>query len=215
MIPKGSFQIESGILLGYTDVNEISERQILAPSNLFRIGIGEKIELRVVNQFENIKNAFYTIEGISDLEIGAKVQLLQREGAKTEMALLSHLVLPTGTRGLTNDDLGTVNKLCISHAINDNFGVGYNIGYNYFGIGDGDITYSLALGFAFTERLGLYIEPYGEIVNLETSFASMDAGFTYLIEDNLQFDFSFGTGLDYTMNYVSVGISWNIVKKDI
>jgi len=37
-------------------------------------------------------------------------------------------------------------------------------------------------------------------------------GFTYLVQDNLQFDFSFGTGISDYMNYASIGA---IGKKSI
>lgn len=36
---------------------------------------------------------------------------------------------------------------------------------------------------------------------------------TYLSNENLQFDFSFGTGLNDTMNYISIGCSWLINKE--
>ena len=32
------------------------------------------------------------------------------------------------------------------------------------------------------------------------------------VKDNFQLDFSFGTGLNYTMNYLSAGFSWNIAS---
>ncbi len=37
-----------------------------------------------------------------------------------------------------------------------------------------------------------------------------DAGFTYLANEDLQFDFSFGTGIKERMNYISVSFSWLI-----
>jgi hypothetical protein len=38
--------------------------------------------------------------------------------------------------------------------------------------------------------------------------ANLDAGITYLVNPNLQLDFSFGTGINHTMNFISAGISW-------
>lgn len=37
-IPKGSLQIESGMLLGFAENDNISLRTIIAPSTLFRYG---------------------------------------------------------------------------------------------------------------------------------------------------------------------------------
>jgi hypothetical protein len=214
-IPKGSLQIEAGFLFGTSDNDIIKERQILAPSILSRYGLTNGIELRLLNQFESIKNKNINevYDGISDLEIGAKVQLFRKETSTTEIAFLSHLILPTASKQLTIDKLGSISKLSISHAITESIGVGYNIGYNYFGTGSGDLTYSLALGIGISNTLGIYIEPYGEVLDFENHKASFDAGLTYLLQDNLQLDVSFGTGLNHTMNYVAAGCSINIEKR--
>ena len=131
-VSLGSLQIESGLLVGYSQ----SERQLSAPSTLFRYGITKGVEIRVLSQLESIKNQLtdQTITGISDVEIGAKIQLFQKDDVNTEVAFLSHLVLPTGSKALTNDNLISINKLSISHEINENLGIGYNLGYNYFGV---------------------------------------------------------------------------------
>jgi len=98
--------------------------------------------------------------------------------------------------------------------LTDDIGVGYNVGYDYFAEGSGNLTYSLAIGFGLTSKLSVYIEPYGAIVEFEEHEASFDAGITFLTSDNFQLDFSFGTGLNYTMNYVSFGFSWRIMDEN-
>ena len=116
-------------------------------------------------------------------------------------------------RFLSNDKFGTINKLSISHSINDNIGLGYNVGYNYFGTGNGDLTYSIAMGIGITEKAAIYIEPYGDLVEFKDHEANFDAGVTYLLQDNFQLDFSFGTGINHPMNYISFGFSWQLMKK--
>lgn len=213
-IEKGSLQIESGLLLGFTESDLTTYQQLLAPTTLFRYGLTDGIELRVLNQFESIKNQIrdQKVNGVSDLEIGTKVQLLKKEDVNTEVAFLSHLILPTGSKLLSNDKFGTINKLSISHSINDNIGLGYNVGYNYFGRGKGNLTYSVALGIGVTEKASIYIEPFGDLVEFQDHEASFDAGVTYLLQDNFQLDFSFGTGINYPMNYISFGFSWQLIK---
>ncbi len=214
-IPKNSLQIESGMLLRYLEEGEISLREIAIPSTLFRYGISKGLEIRVVSQYVNIKeeNSGKEISGITDLEIGAKIQLLKRDNKNTEIAFLSHVILPTGTKEVSFEKVGTINKLSISHQLSDKVGLGYNVGYSYFGLENGFLTYSLAIGIGINERAGLYVEPYGDIGIFNEHLANFDAGFTYLLKDNFQLDFSFGTGLNYTMNYLSAGFSWNIAPK--
>ena len=202
----GNLQIESGYLVSF----EADTKSTLAPTSLFRYGITKGIELRFLSQFETAKQNDITIKGISDLEIGTKIQLFQKEEVNTEIAFLSHVILPTGSKGFSSEKVGTINKLSISHNLTDNTSIGYNIGYDYFGEEKGNATYSIALGIAINEKVGVYIEPFGSFENFENHIANFDTGFTYLQNNNLQFDFSFGTGINQTNNYISVGASWLI-----
>ena len=211
-VPKRSLQIESGFLVGFAEGEDISLREILAPTTLFRYGVTKGFEIRVVNQLISIKNKNTNEEytGIGDLEVGAKIQIFQKEGVNTEVAFLTHIMLPTGTDEVSIGNYGTINKLSISHVITDNIGIGYNVGYNYFGINNGFFTYSLVFGIGITEKSAFYVETYGNVGILDEYLANFDAGFTYLLKPNFQLDFSFGTGINYTMNYISAGFSWNI-----
>jgi len=214
-VPKKSLQIESGVLVKFAEEGDISLREIAIPTTLFRYGISKVIEIRVANQYINIKekNSSNEISGITDLEIGAKIQLFKKENSNTEIAFLSHVILPTGTKEVSFEKVGTINKLSISHVLTDNIGLGYNLGYDYFGHQNGFLTYSLVLGISVSERVGMYLEPYGSIGIFDEHLSNIDAGITYLVKDNFQLDFSFGTGINYTMNYLSAGFSWNIAAK--
>ena len=208
-VGKGNLQVESGFLIGFEGDDQFSMRQILLPTNLFRYGVSKVIEVRFLSQFESLKLENHLTQGISDIEIGAKMQILN-SGNNTEIAFLSHLIVPTGTKELTSDKFGTVNKLSVSHQLSENIGLGYNLGYNYFGSTNGDLTYSLVLGIGVNDKVGIYIEPFGEVKNFENFIINFDSGFTYLASENLQLDFSFGTGINNTMNYISLGCSWLI-----
>ena len=207
-VPHGALQLESGILVGSEGNGNFSTQQFLLPTNLFRYGINNTFELRILSQFERIQIGNQSVQGISDLEVGTKIQFLKNADTNAEIALLSHLVLPSGSKELTGDEYGTINKLCISHTLSENVGLGYNVGYNYFGSGNGDATYSIALAIGVNDKVGVYIEPYGELANFDEHVSNIDAGFTYLANNNLQYDFSFGTGISHRMNYISIGFSW-------
>ncbi|MCB9195255.1 MAG: transporter [Flavobacteriales bacterium] len=211
-VPKGALQLESGLLVNYEgDANTIT-RQFLLPTNLFRYGISERVELRLLNQFESVKSDQIYCHGISDLEIGTKIQLFKKEKSKTDIAFLSHLMIPTGTRTISSNAFGSINKLCISHELSEDIAIGYNLGYNYFGTDLGNLTYSFSLAVRINDQVGIYAEPYGELICMKQFISNFDAGFTYLAKDNLQFDFSFGAGLNQHMNYISVGCSWLMLK---
>jgi hypothetical protein len=210
-VPKNSFQIEMGILTQTSDDN--STTNFAGPSTLIRYGISEKVELRLFNQFESnkieLEGGNVKGSGLSDIEIGTKIQLFKKEGVNTEIAFLSHAIIPTAKDELSNNSLGTINKLSISHVISDQIGIGYNVGYDYINKTSA-FTYSVAIGFALAEKFGVYIEPYGALAEGNQFESNFDAGFTYLAKNNLQFDISYGTGLNNDMQYISAGFSWNI-----
>jgi hypothetical protein len=210
-LPVKSLQIEAGALFQRGSGIQANAY----PSVLWRYGVTKNFELRLFTQFETNKrlNSSLKNSGISDIQIGTKIQLFKKENVNTEIAFLSHVILPTAKRELTNDKIGTINKLSISHVILEKISLGYNVGYDYFGTGDGNLTYSVALGISLSQKIVFYIEPYGEFTEFENHLASFDTGFTYLLKKNLQLDISYGTGLNYTMNYFSTGFSWNINPK--
>jgi hypothetical protein len=207
-IPNKSFQIEMGFGSGNYD----SERLSLLPTTLFRYGLSKSIELRFVEQLGvyNNKATSTTEFGLSDIELGLKLQVLKKEDIKTEIAFISHLIIPTGSSELTNTNYGTINKLAISHGLNKFLDLGYNLGYNYFGTGNGDITYSLVIGIGLSDKMGMYLETFGEYSDFTEITSNFDSGLTYLVKENLQLDFSLGLGLNQKMNYFSLGFSWNI-----
>lgn len=214
-IAKGNLQIESGLAFIYNDDSLSSISTFVGPTTLFRYGLTDNFEIRVFNQMEGFKNNTDTKRtyGLSDLEAGFKLQLLRKEEVNTEIAFLSHIIIPSGSLLFSNIEYGIINKLSISHETNENVSIGYNIGYNNYGKGDGDLTYSLALGVAINDKASFYLETYGDLIEFEDHLSSFDAGITYLVKDNFQLDFSFGTGINYYMNYVAAGFSWEIKGK--
>lgn len=212
-VPKGSLQIESGFLLGFAGENRFTTSDLLLPTTLFRIGMTNNLELRLVNQVEHIKTEFEEFTGISDLEVGAKWQFFVSENSGTEIAFLSHLVIPTGSHELSGHSFATINKLAFSHILSESSGIGYNLGYNYFGTGNGDLIYSASFGYSLNNKTAVFIEPYGEVADFNHFILNSDTGITYLLGSNLQADFSFGTGLNNRMNYIAFGISWRILPE--
>ena len=212
-IQKENLQIESGLLLEFLGEDiSCSERNLLTPTTLIRYGLLDFAELRIVSQIESVKNNSTSFTGISDLEIGIKLQLLKKEKSLLEIALLSHIIIPTGSKEVSSNTTGSINKLCVSHRSNTNISIAYNLGYNYFGSGKGDLTYSFVLGSRINDKASVYFEPYGEFIEFEDNIININSGITYLLKDNFQLDFSFGTGINQIFNYTAIGFSWNIGK---
>ena len=211
-LEKGRLQIESGILLQVDGGGNEELKSLLIPTNLFRFGISKKVELRLVLQLEGLQvfndNAYHYALG--NIELGTKIVLNQKENPKVQFAILSHLKLPKDNK----DQLGFLNRISIAHRIGQNTSLGYNFGYNHFHQGDGNFIYTIAIGQSLTEKLSIYIEPYGSVYTANAPFSNFDYGLAYLINSNLQVDLSFGLGLNNTMSYQSLGISWRQKAKE-
>lgn len=207
-VPKHTLQLESGIRIGDEGKHQTYAQQMLLPTNLFRLGIAQKLELRILSQYETAHFQNFKAAGISDLELGVKIQMLESKDQKTQIAMLSHLILPTGTYEVSNQKFGSSTRVCISHALGSLWQIGYNLGYDYHGKARGDLTYSFSVGYIVNDRVGFYFEPYGEWLNFEKWRMNGDAGFTFLVSDNLQLDVSLGTGINHKMNFISAGCSW-------
>lgn len=211
IVPVNSLQIETGFVWESADRGD--NKTFAGPSTLLRYSINKIIEFRVFNQYErhSFINSNYRMEGLSDVELGAKFQIFKSDSSRTEVAFLSHVIIPTAKAGLSNQHLGTASKLCVSHTLNDWLALGYNIGYAYLEKKHSAI-YSIALGASIIDRIGCYVEPFGIFGESGYFESNFDGGITYLLKENLQLDASYGTGLNQRMHYFSLGFSWNFAE---
>jgi len=148
--------------------------------------VTKSFELRIVEQLEyhKIGRTSHSNFGISDLELGTKIQILRKDDINTEIAFLTHIIIPTGSDSITAGIPAVINKIAISHVINDFLGFGYNLGYSYLGEGTRDLPYSAVLGIGISEKTGIYAELYGELTGFKDIVSNFDSGFTYLVKDN-------------------------------
>ena len=193
---KNGIQLESGFLI---QLDSGETQPISAPNLLLRYGLTEKTELRLMNDVlvdeENVELGVWTI--------GAKIQLY-----KSDKVNLS--VLPSIQISSVYDDIGSLSEQPINAKVIGNYvlskanSVGYTIGYTF---NNNEIGYSLFLGHNFSDKISTFIELYGFNNQL-----NIDAGLAYLIQDKLQFDAYFGTGLNNKMVFTSVGLSYLYLK---
>jgi len=217
-IPSGTVQFETGLISEWFGRGVDAERAMGFPDLLVRIGLGEIFELRTsmglnslyVKDIDRWKGSV----GISDFEAGAKFQLYKKEGSGIEVALLTHVVFPTGTINVADKVWGSISKLAISHDLTESASLGYNLGYDWFSKAGGKFIYSIALGNSINDRWGIYGEIYGSASKRDMPFIiNFNGGLTYALKETLQLDFSAGTGLNNKMYYISTGISYRFPLK--
>ena len=193
---KNGIQLESGLLI---ELDSGETQSISAPNLLLRYGLTEKTELRLMNDV--LINEGNIILGV--WTIGTKIQLYESD--KMNLSVLSSTALPN-----LNGEMGSLleqpinAKVIGNYAVSETNSVGYTIGYT---INQNEIGYSLFLSHNFSDKISSFIELYGFNDQL-----NIDAGFAYLIQNKLQFDAYFGTGLNNKMAFASVGLSYLYLK---
>ena len=193
---KNGIQVESGLLI---ELDSGETQSISAPNLLLRYGLTEKTELRLMNDV--LINEGNIILGV--WTIGTKIQLYESD--KMNLSVLSSTVLPN-----VNGEMGSLleqpinAKIIGNYAVSKTNSVGYTLGYT---INQNEIGYSLFLSHNFSDNISSFIELYGFNDQL-----NIDAGFAYLIQNKLQFDAYFGTGLNNKMAFASVGLSYLYLK---
>ncbi len=223
-VAPGIVQIESGFLFERYELgSSLAQHRNVYPTNLFRIGLAKRLELRIVNELVTYKTVntatgqtLSTISGTEDMQIGFKYQLSDND-ARLVIGLLAHAIVPNGSKGITNQLYGLFSRVNVSYDLDDTRNLSANFGYNNYELEfdngelqkrqDGNFAYTFVYGHSISNRVGVYLEAFGEYLNLKDWGNNMDAGMTFLLKDNIQLDYSFGWGLNNVMNYHSVGIS--------
>ena len=200
VLSSGQIQIESGISI------ENSQSNI---NTLFRIGIIDGIEIRInSNYLINDELSFMKKSSFSDFEVGAKFKIFDKTSNNTKVAFLSHLSIPSAIEVFSNNVYGILSRLNVSHDLNNESQIGYNLGYNKFKKMDGQFIYTIVYGRSL-DSFGIFFEIFGDD-SKNSSNINFDSGITYLLDNKKQLDLSIGKGINNEMFFISGGISINI-----
>ena len=196
-MPAGHFQIEASFFDYTRDSGE--ETWAFGLMNL-KAGLAPNTDLQLVFDTWTEERGNETRSGFSDVTLRLKQNLWGNDGGTTALALMPYLKIPTGTELSNNEwEGGLIVPLGINltdrlylglmaemHVVHDDENGGH----------DFEWLHSVTLGFALTDRLGLYVELVG-IAGDDTDYQALfDAGFTFAVNDNLIFDTGVRIGLN-------------------
>ena len=200
VIETRHIQVESGISL-----DEIQSRI----NSLVRIGILNGVELRInSNYIINDEISFQNKSSFGDFELGSKFTILDKDNVSTNISFLTYLSIPTAQEVFSNNEYGFLNKLLVTHNLNYDSQIVYNIGYNKFTNYDGQYIYSLLYGKTLSS-FSIFFELFGNS-NSHISKFNFDSGITYLMNNDKQLDLSVGKGLNNNLFFVKLGFSIRI-----
>lgn len=223
VVPENTYQIETGFSFQKQKYFEgelnIENDNISFASTLIRYGINDIIEMRLGGEYflgkSTIDGVESTISGIQEMYMGAKIQLWRNKLFLTDAALLINLFMPFGNERLRPEKFEPGIALAVSRDLFEGFSLGINFGaQNSSETSNNIYFYTSAIGIELTEKLGCFVEIFGDVTKNSRANHFIDAGFTYLQMKNLQVDLSAGSILfsDNADWFVGMGISVRLPK---
>ena len=217
-VGKGVTQIE----LGYTATYDKSESsraiEHTYPEALLRHGIlRDWLELRIAGSFSTIDSTGFSPTGFNDIYLGSKIGLVPQMGILPEISLVPQLTIPSGSAALSSDrTLLGMNSL-YAWDLSDSTYLGGSTQFNQSLEEDSDQIYgewaqSLTIGTSLAQDWGCYAEWFAFFPYHSTSAENehfVNGGVTYLISNDIQWDFRLGTRVDRyaEQSFMGMGIS--------
>lgn len=207
-VGRGIAQLEFGYT--YVDDKSGTERTQLHSYGepLLRLGVlADWFEMRLalfpLERRTTIGGVQDATGGLSDLYLGTKLALTPQEGFLPEMALIPQMFVPAGSRAFTSNQLEPGINWIYSWEINDVLSTGGSTQANRRRDEADDafvrIAQSWTIAYSLTDRLGAYTEwfsliPVDAAADHTQSF--FNGGFTFLLNDDVQWDIRAGVGLN-------------------
>jgi hypothetical protein len=207
--PPKYIQIENGLTIENFDINQ---KTFSYPSTLWKYGVNEKFELRLITEFVSEKVNKKTFKGILPITLGFKTSLFEEKGIVPKTSFIGHITTSKiGNEKFQTKYIAPSFRFTMQHTLTNKISLAYNLGAEWDGENAGHTyIYTLTTGFSLSEKTGCYTEIYGFLPNDNKADHRFDCGLTYLINNNLMTDISGGFGLsdNAAKNYISFGLSY-------
>ncbi|MES2766612.1 MAG: transporter [Bacteroidota bacterium] len=226
LVPPGYFQAEIGFQSEYDETDTILSnetvafRNFLYPTALLKYGVLPWLELRFIAEFAEQRAFKNDVEiearrGFNPIAIGTKIGLLQESGWQPKTSLIAHVQVPgVGAEAFKIDDPIVDFRFTMNHSLNYDMSLSYNLGGEINTAAEENPVwlYTLALGMQLDEQWGLFGESYGFYSDGTRAENLLDAGITYKLFKNLQFDVSAGLAVSDAApdSFVSAGVSFRL-----
>lgn len=126
IVPRGYFQMENGFTFVKSD-QDIS--QTLLPTSLWKIGLNDKTELRMITEPQLIRNDQSSTFGMPPVKFGFKSRLIDGKGLLPTISFIGHLSVPDlATSEFKGRNYTPDFRFTLSNELTPKLSVGYNLG---------------------------------------------------------------------------------------
>jgi len=211
IVPKGKFQIETGCSF---ERNSSRSKSFAAPSVLWKYGVNDNFELRLITEFISEKNNNIKTSGLSPVLIGCKIKICDENEIVPKTSFIGHLQFPNLTSSKYKAEFYAPQyRFTMQHSLTNKLSLSYNVGSEWDGFSaEPTFIYTLSTGLSINKKLGAYAEIFGFAPQQSAAEHNFDGGFTYLLNHNFMVDLSGGVGItdnapDY---YAATGFSFRM-----
>jgi len=215
------FQLQTGLTYGgFDDLQSNQAGNFTEYGASLRYGILEDFEIRSAIRWRsdqtNLPNGTETkINGISFWNVGVKYNIISGSGYKPSFGLQTDLKLTWVDEAYQSQEIAPRIMLIHGQKLSDTFNLTTNWAIAWSGNDDATKgLYILNIAFPLSDKLGGFVENYGEIDNgnIDTRW---DTGLSYLVNNDFQLDVSGGFGSNAGINdwFMDAGISWRVKVK--
>jgi hypothetical protein len=211
IVPKGMFQVETGFSFQKNDSNSNTNT---LPSTLWKYGVNDNFELRLITEFVLEKTADQSVSGVNPILIGCKIKISDEKGIFPKIAFIGHVLIPNrASTKFKSDYFAPEFRFVMQHTLSEKMSFSYNLGAEWDGISpEATYIYTVATGYSFTDKFGTYVELFGFAPQNNKANHNFDGGITYLINNNFMLDLSAGFGVtdNAPAQYFALGFSFRI-----
>ena len=211
IVPKGMFQVETGFTF---QKNKDRNRTFSLPTTLWKYGVNENFELRLITEFASEKIEDENTNGLLPVYVGFKVKLSEEKGIIPKTSFIAHISLPNAaSTHYKTDYFAPEFRFVMQHTLSEKFSLSYNLGAEWDGFSaEPTFIYTLTTGYSITKKMGSYIELFGFAPQNDKANHNVDGGITYLINNNFMLDLSGGYRItsNAPKHYVAFGFSFRI-----
>ena len=222
VLAPGVAHIEGGLTFERQTEGDPDTDTLTVPELELRLGVHERFELQLFAEgfVQEWRDGDENNTGVSDLEFDTRVRLWEQAGWRPATAIDFGLSFPTGSDFATSDGFDPEGEILYAWDFAERWNLNGNFDFASETQGKDDsgrhfiFRPELALGLSVSERVGAFIEYYGVIEEDAANQHSIDGGFTYLVNDDLQLDVSAGAGLNDAAPdfFVAAGIAWRLPR---
>lgn len=221
-VAPGFIQVETGAFYESIEKNEIKSETYTFNTTLVRLGLLDNMELRIGWDFVEGQTSINgntltdVTSGFNPLLLGTKIAISEEKGWLPEIGLVGQLYLPfAASQDYRPETTGVDFRFSLAHSLSETSSIAYNIGAQWRDDSpEVAYKYSLSYGYSITEKLGAYVELYGDFPEDNKANHLWDAGLTYLISNNVQLDATVGSSFTTGQNILlSAGVSFRLPTK--